>query len=89
MLTYANYIGLMSAIDEHTKYSLTRREIQNLIFKHFIKYGSFIAENEKEKALFYAPLDKKSKVKSERQRFIKFYATVFRSKGKSESPCTL
>ena len=73
ILTYANYLGLMTAIDEHTHYMLSRTTIQNLIFKHFAKDGSFIAENGcHEKKLFYVEFQKMRKNKRVRKTFRRF-----------------
>ena len=58
----------MSALDEHCKGTLHKREIQSIIFKHYMnKYGSFVVENSKgDKKLFAKNNDIK------RRSFIRF-----------------
>ncbi len=46
ILTYAKYIELLTALDEHTKCKFKRKTLQNYIFHHLMsKYGYFVAEN--------------------------------------------
>lgn len=46
ILTYAKYVALLSALDEHTKRKLKKQTLQNYIFHHLMgKYGYFVAEN--------------------------------------------
>ena len=46
VLTYAKYIELMTALDEHCKCTLPKDKLQDAIFDRYTtKYKSFVAEN--------------------------------------------
>jgi len=72
LISYAKYIDLMSALDEHCRGTLPKRDIQSIIFKHYMsKYGSFVAENSKgDKKLFAIKMQKNNDIK--RRSFIRF-----------------
>lgn len=74
LISYAKYIDLMSAIDEHCKGTLSKREIQSIIFKHYmVKYGSFVAENSKgDRKLFAIKMQKNKYNDVLRRDFIRF-----------------
>lgn len=72
VLTYAKYIDCMTALDEFTKGTLTKRDLQNAIFKHYIKEDNIIAENLRGSKRLFVSSTRKSRLKSERQSFIKF-----------------
>lgn len=79
LLSYAKYIELMSALDEHCKGDLEREELQNAIFNHYISlYGVFIAENMKgSKKRFCSYLQSKTKTKRQRNAFRNFMDVGF------------
>ena len=64
----------MSALDEHCKGTLHKRELQSIIFKHYMnKYGSFVAENSKgDKKLFAIKMQKNKNNDIVRRSFIRF-----------------
>ena len=74
VLSYAKYIDLMSALDEHCKGSLEKRELQSAIFNYYMdKYGSFVAENLiGSKRLFMVKWQRTKQNNRERKTFIKF-----------------
>ena len=76
VLTYAKYIDLMTALDEHGKGTLERKELQDAIFKHYISISTnkvFVAENMKRfKRRFSLQSQSKSKFKRERNAFRNF-----------------
>ena len=74
VLSYAKYIDLMTALDEHCKGTLERDELQNSIFDHYIVLNrTFVAENMKgSKRLFSSYLQSRTQTKRERKAFRKF-----------------
>ena len=74
VLRYAKYIDLMTALDEHCKGTLERKELQDAIFKHYISMNRvFVAENMKgSKRRFSLQSQSKSKFKRERNAFRSF-----------------
>lgn len=74
VLSYAKYIDLMTALDEHCKGTLERDELQNAIFNHYIGMNrTFVAENMKgSKRLFSSYLQSRTATKRERKAFRKF-----------------
>ena len=76
VLTYAKYIDLMTALDEHCKGTLERKELQDAIFNHYISISMnkvFVAENMKgSKRRFSLQSQSKSKFKRERNAFRNF-----------------
>lgn len=74
VLSYAKYIDLMTALDEHCKGTLERDELQNAIFDHYIGLNrTFVAENMKgSKRLFSSYLQSRTQTKRERKAFRKF-----------------
>ena len=74
VLSYAKYIDLMTALDEHCKGTLERDELQNAIFNHYIGMNrTFVAENMKgSKRLFSSFLQSRTKTKKEIKAFRKF-----------------
>lgn len=77
ILTYAKYIDLMSALDEHCKGKLPRDALQNAIFDRYTtKYGSFVSENlDGNKMLFTIKFQKGKNNKRERKKFRNFMNT--------------
>jgi hypothetical protein len=73
-LSYAKYIDLMTALDEHCKGTLERDELQNAIFNHYVGMNrTFVAENMKgSKRLFSSYLQSRTQTKRERKAFRKF-----------------
>lgn len=73
-LTYATYIGLMSALDEHLKSTLSKKELQGIIFNHYTdRDGYLAAENLKgDKKVFYTKWQKNKYNKRIRKMFVKF-----------------
>ena len=46
VLSYAKYIGLMSALDEYSEGKLEKHELQNAILDHYMKMtNTLVAEN--------------------------------------------
>lgn len=82
VLTYVKYIELMTALDEHCKCSLDKRELQSAIFNHYAdKYGNFVAENYiGSKRLFITKRGQTKYNKNERKTFIKFMNEMSRKK---------
>ena len=74
VLSYAKYIDLMTALDEHCKGTLERKELQDAVFTHYISMNKiFVAENMKgSKRRFSLPSQSKSKFKRERNAFRSF-----------------
>ena len=74
VLSYAKYIDLMTALDEHCKGTLERDELQGAIFNHYIGLNrTFVAENMKgTKRLFSSYLQSKTQTKRQRKAFRKF-----------------
>ena len=74
VLSYAKYIDLMTALDEHCKGTLERDELQNAIFNHYIGMNrTFVAENMKgSKRLFSSYLQSRTQTKREKKAFRKF-----------------
>lgn len=73
-LSYPRYLELITALDEYSKCSLNKKELQEAIFNHFAeKYGSFAAENCRGvKRVFVTKFQRKKSNKKERKLFIKF-----------------
>ena len=73
-LTYATYIGLMSALDEHLKSTLSKKKLQEIIFNHYTdRDGYLAAENLKgDKKVFYTKFQKNSYNKKARKIFSHF-----------------
>lgn len=73
-LSYAKYIDMMSALDEHCKGVLDREELQNAIFNHCISLNrTFSAENLKgSKRRFSSYIQSKKHTNRERKTFRKF-----------------
>ena len=69
VLSYAKYIDLMTALDEHCKGTLERDELQNAIFNHYIGMNrTFVAENMKgSKRLFSSYLQSRTARKAFRK----------------------
>ena len=74
VLSYAKYIDLMTALDEHCRGDLEREELQDAIFNHYTALNrTFVAENMKSsKRLFSSFLQSRTKTKKERKAFRKF-----------------
>lgn len=74
ILSYAKYIDMMSALDEHCKGALEREELQNAIFNHYISLNrTFAAENIRgTKRIFSSYLQSKTKTNRQRKLFRKF-----------------
>ena len=74
VLSYAKYIDLMTALDEHCKGTLERKELQDAIFNHYIGISrTFVAENMKgSKRLFSSYLQSRTATKRERKIFRSF-----------------
>lgn len=74
VLSYAKYIELMTALDEHCKGEVERNELQNAIFNHYMeKEHSLVAENVNgSKRLFLYRYQRGKKNKIERQAFRSF-----------------
>ena len=74
VLSYAKYIDLMTALDEHCKGTLEREDLQNAIFNHYISLNrTFVAENMKgSKRLFSSYLQSRTQIKREEKAFRKF-----------------
>lgn len=74
ILSYAKYIELMSALDEYSKGSLEKKDLQKAIFEHYAeKYGSFVAENLKgSKRLFVTRFQRTKQNKNEMKIFRNF-----------------
>lgn len=87
ILSYAKYIDLMSALDEHCKGSLEKRELQSAIFNHYMnKYGSFVAENFiGSKRLFLTKWQKNKYNNSVRKTFIKFMNETYERLSKNSN----
>jgi len=77
-ISYAKYIGLMTALDEHYKGTLSKYELQDMIFEHYgSTYGSFVIENAaKSKRLFVYIIQKNRRNKSEREVFRNFMNNI-------------
>lgn len=87
VLSYAKYIDLMSALDDHCKGSLEKRELQSAIFNHYMdKYGSFVAENLiGSKRLFITKRQKTKYNNSVRKMFIKFMNETYERLSKNSN----
>ena len=78
VLSYAEYIKLISALDEYSKGVLDKKELQKAIFEHYAeKYGSFVAENLKgSKRLFVTKYQRNKQNKNEMKIFRNFMNQV-------------
>lgn len=74
VLTYAKYIELMTALDEHCKCTLPKDKLQDAIFNRYTtKYKSFVAENFKgNKRLFTIRFQREKANNRERKKFRNF-----------------
>lgn len=56
LLTYSRYLALLSALDEHTRCTVQKFELQNAIYNHYIlEDGYIVAENAaRERMIFYS-----------------------------------
>ena len=74
VLSYAKYIDLMTALDEHCKGTLEREELQNAIFNHYTGlHRTFVAENIKgSKKMFSSYLQSKTRTNRQREAFKNF-----------------
>lgn len=56
LLTYSRYLTLLSALDEHTRCTMQKFELQNAIYNHYIvQDGYIVAENAlRERMIFYS-----------------------------------
>ena len=73
-LSYAKYIGMMTALDEHCGGTLEREELQNAIFNHCISLNrTFSAENLKgSKRMFSSFIQSRKHTNRERKAFREF-----------------
>lgn len=56
LLTYSRSFALLSALDEHTRCTMQKFELQNAIYNHYIlEDGYIVAENAvRERMIFYS-----------------------------------
>lgn len=74
-LTYATYIGLLSALDEYYNGTLDKKKLQEILFNHYTDKDGYIAvENLKgDKKVFYTKWQKNKYNKKVLKLFIHFF----------------